>query len=149
MIGDDGAETKKQAAEVTLENKSCLVAQFFKRYPQADPRRVSLITQSLGNGLIVFRIEYKDAKPFNESSVPRGKRNANRKRKQAKAQAKEKVQAGHGEGKRGGVGTGDMPTPQPLDNQRGEGRCIVEVGDKRRARNSQQQKRKGDGSRLR
>ena len=59
MIGNDGAEARRQVAEVLLENKASLVAEFFKRFPKADPRKIMLVTRADGGGRTVFYITYK------------------------------------------------------------------------------------------
>jgi len=145
MVGDDGSEARRQVAEMVLENKSCLVAEFFKRNPSADPRKVVLVTKSTGDGKVLFYIDYLSSQ-FSEADkvripISEGKRNENRKRNQAKG----------GDGERKGVGfrTRDVPQVQPVADGGGEGRRTVEVVDKRGTRNRQRKKGKGNVARLR
>ena len=59
--------TKRQLIEALSENKGRLVAEFFERYPRADPRRLRLITLSRGDET-VFYLEY--AQPTTAIKTP-------------------------------------------------------------------------------
>lgn len=88
MVGDDGSEARRQVAEMVLENKSCLVAEFFKRNPSADPRKVVLVTKNSGDGKVLFYIDYLSSQ-FSEADkvripIPKGKRHENRKKAETK-----------------------------------------------------------------